>query len=95
MANDGDGIYIFDGATANIIGAAGARNVISANTEVGIRIVNAGSTIIQGNYIGLEADGSPATPHGLEGISLEGNTSGTVIGGTNLNEGNVVSGNDG
>jgi len=74
----------------NTIGgtAAGARNVISGNSS-GIS-VGAANTVIQGNYIGVNATGGAFTGNGVLAISVGG--SGTVIGGTTPASRNVISG---
>ena len=66
VGNDGEGVYIHTGADANIVGAVGAGNVISANTDDGIRISDAGLTVIKGNIIGLEADGVTIAGNGQD-----------------------------
>jgi CSLREA domain-containing protein len=73
-----------------------ARNVISGNNEAGINIVDsATSNVVQGNYIGVGADGSRAIPNS-NGV---GNSSGGVfiryaagntIGGTAPGTGNTI-----
>ena len=53
-----DGIAISD-STGNTIGgsAAGARNLISGNTQVGIRVDDGSDNTIHGNWIGVDATG--------------------------------------
>ncbi|MCU0755616.1 MAG: GEVED domain-containing protein [Xanthomonadales bacterium] len=82
------------------------RNIISGQSHAGIDVVDADGTLIQGNWIGLNADGSGANPNRDFGILLRGHannlsvTLGTVVG-TDLDgiddasEGNVISGNTG
>jgi len=53
--NDGNGILI-DGAVDATIGTVGFGNEIALNGENGIEIVSGGEVIIQGNYIGTNAD---------------------------------------
>jgi len=50
----------------NTIGgtAVGARNVISANSVVGVRLDSAGLNVVAGNYIGTNATGSAALGNG-------------------------------
>ena len=74
------------------------RNVIAGNTGRGVLLwKNVGSTIIQGNFIGLEIDGAYALPNGsVEGVSSAGVelTSGPVTGPHDtLIANNVISGN--
>ena len=88
-----------------------ARNIISGNDGDGIRIggleyfvgqggvgygagVNQDNTV-EGNYIGVKADGSGALPNLNAGIDVTAGALGTVIGGTASGEANVISGNAG
>jgi hypothetical protein len=84
IPNDNAGIALFDRTNNNLIGGMtpGARNVISGN-GLGIAF-NSSSTgpmgnIIQGNYIGLSADGKPLGNR-VAGIGL-GVATNTTIGG--------------
>jgi hypothetical protein len=92
IGNNGAGT----GSSNNIIGGttAGARNVISGNSSVGIDIFDSGVTgnVIEGNYIGTNAAGTAAIPNGT-GIFLL-RTVNVVIGGTTAGAGNVISGNN-
>jgi hypothetical protein len=90
IANNGSGT-----ASNNVIGGttAGARNVISGNSSIGIDISDSSVTgnLIQGNYIGTNAAGTAAIPNGT-GISFLRAVN-VVIGGTTAGAGNVISGN--
>lgn len=84
-------------ASGNQIGgaAAGAGNVISANSGAGIFLVGslAWGNVIQGNYIGTDPAGTRVLANGFEGIYLE--KSGTnQIGGTAAGAGNLIAGNN-
>lgn len=59
------------GATAVTIGgiASGERNLISGNDAGGISIRNA-NAVIQGNFIGTQADGASALGNGSDGIRV-------------------------
>jgi hypothetical protein len=97
------GIDIFGGAQSNTIGGTttGARNVISGNNGSGIAIyeyndvtnIGTRNNVIQGNFIGLSADGSTAVGNGSDGISIFGGAPSNIIGGTAAGAGNVISGN--
>jgi hypothetical protein len=96
------GVYI-NGGSGNQVGGtiSGAANVISGNRSVGVEIYGAGSTanLIQGNIIGLAADGRSAF-RGSNGLFVQSvgvfiqAASGNVIGGSGAGMGNVITGND-
>jgi hypothetical protein len=84
------GISVYQ-ASGTIGGStAGARNVISGNTQ-GINI-NVSGIDVKGNYIGLNAAGTAAVGNTEYGIKVL-DTSTTSIGGLGAGEGNVISGN--
>jgi FG-GAP-like repeat len=98
------GVGIF--SPGNTIGGIepGARNVISGNIDYGILISsdgsNASGNLIQGNYIGTNADGSAALALANDkpdvgGVVLAQGAQANIIGGTAANAGNVISGNTG
>ncbi len=108
LANAGAGIEIVQGAQNNIVGGttAGARNVISGNTQQGIVVIDSGTNgnVIEGNYIGLNAAGTSAIGNGsgdpvnhnfYSGIDIFGGAQNNLIGGTAAGAGNVISGNVG
>ncbi len=82
----------------NVIGGTNAsdRNIIGGATLNGLDIDGGAGTgtgnIVEGNYIGLGADGSTAVPNTV-GIILLGGTSGNTIGGDTADERNIISGN--
>jgi len=80
--------------SGNTIGgtAAGARNVISGNLSDGIYVAFAQGNLIQGNLIGVAADG--ATPLGNQSNGVEiGSGSGNTIGGNTPGAGNLIAHN--
>jgi titin len=93
IANAGDGVRLL-ASSGNTIGGttAGARNVISGNTQAAISVELNGSTanVIQGNFIGLNAAGTAAIANG-GGIVLD--SASNTIGGTAAGAGNFISGN--
>ena len=91
MGNGEAGVDLFLGTGNNIIGGATflERNVISGN-RWGIYLLSS-QNIIQGNYIGLDADGLFAIGNGT-GISLV-RSARNQIGGSLPGEGNALSGN--
>jgi hypothetical protein len=58
----------------------------------GVVLQDPGSDVVQGNYIGLQADGSTVAGNGLNGIFVNG-TFNNTIGGTVAEAGNVISAN--
>jgi hypothetical protein len=96
LGNEG-GVFVGDVSNDTLIGGtvAGARNIISGNRTFGLNINSlSANTVIQGNYIGTDATGTTALGNGGAGIHL-GNASGTLIGGTGVGAGNIISGNAG
>jgi len=94
------GVGIF-GSHDNAIGgiADGAENVISGNAEGGLVItadsedVGSINNTVQGNIIGLGPDGSTILKNGQSGIIIQ-NSADNTIGGSDINSGNTISGND-
>ncbi len=95
-ANQLDGIRLV-GASNNVIGGRtpAARNVVSGNSardRSGIHLTDdSNGNRIEGNYIGLSADGSGAIPN-YYGVDVR-NSDNNVIGGSDTAR-NVISGND-
>jgi titin len=78
-------------APGNTIGGAtaGMRNVISGNAGNGISISQSSSTgnVIQGNYIGTQADGTSPLGNAFHGVQLSTDASNNTIGGTGVTPG--------
>jgi hypothetical protein len=93
-AGNNIGIEIIGGPHDNIIGdsTTTGRNIVSGNNHIGIRIVNANNNIIYGNYVGLNRTGNAALRN-YDGISIEGTSQYTIVGGNTSNKRNYVSGN--
>jgi hypothetical protein len=80
-----NGIIVY-ASNGNLIGGAalGAGNVISGNTRDGVLIMNeegqlgAANNIVQGNYVGLGADGATALGNGV-GVRISG-ASNNIVG---------------
>nr|WP_161501586.1 cadherin-like domain-containing protein [Rhodopirellula sp. SM50] len=93
VGNSNTGINVFGSGT--IIGGTGANdgNVITNNGNEGINLAGTGATgtIIQGNIIGLDADGSTGAGNSDVGIAVLAGADNTTIGGTETNAGNVIS----
>ena len=107
IPNTGAGVSVF--SSNNVIGGAtlAARNVISGNSEAGVRVrlfccsgaAPISGNVIQGNYIGVTAQGDKALGNQREGVDVSTSAgdvaiSNTLIGGTTPGAGNVISGNN-
>ncbi len=94
LANGQFGVWISSGSAGNRIGGTNTaqRNVISGNAKAGIYIQSSPTNTIQGNYIGLSADGLTALTNGNDGIVVDG-SSAVTVGGSGPGQGNVISGN--
>ena len=89
------GISVF--SNNNLIGGTspGAQNVISGNsTGIRIQLFQSGNTI-QGNLIGLNAQGTGPLPNMFAGIECSFNASDNTIGGTAPGAGNKIAFNGG
>jgi hypothetical protein len=97
VPNGLDGIQIQAGAANNLIGGitTEARNVISGNLRHGILIRDKGTTgnTIQGNTIGLTADGTLGQGNNGDGIAIIAQGSHNVIGGQGSGAANVIGSN--
>lgn len=84
VGNDGSGIMIQ--ASGNTVGGttAAARNLIVGNKVNGIALNGALATsnLVQGNYIGVGADGTTALGNSNNGIQISDNAANNTIGGT-------------
>jgi len=88
------GIEIIAGANYNTIGGASIaeKNIISGNEHIGIRLLDVRYCSVIGNYVGVDRTGTNAIGN-YDGISVEGASKFNIIGGANVNERNIVSGN--
>ena len=95
LGNAGAGLFILE-SRANQIGETtpDARNIISANVDVGIMISGASSigNVIEGNFIGTDISGTTGIGNGTHGISLY-RANETIIGGTATDARNIISSN--
>jgi hypothetical protein len=95
LGNGLDGILL-NAVTGTIIAGAGGPNLISGNAGSGIHILGAGAgaTVIQGNLIGTDVDGTGALGNSGDGVAIE-DASANTIGGATAGNGNIISGNSG
>lgn len=96
LGNQKQGIRI-SAAQSTVVGGAvpEARNIISGNLESGVAIEGTASTNnrVMGNYVGLNGTGTAAIANSQYGVRLVTGTRFNTVGGTNIGEGNVISGN--
>ena len=96
VANGTRGVSISSSANSNTIGGAvaGARNVISGNTDgVYIGGGTTDSNTVAGNYIGTDITGTVDLGNTGMGVRIATGT-GNLIGGTTALARNIISGND-
>ena len=89
------GIYLEESACqSNVIGGTleAQRNVVSGNADIGVLLDLAPNNTIKGNYIGLDVSGRYGLGNGNSGVQVV-NAATTQVGGTNVEAGNVISGN--
>ena len=92
----GNGFGMHIDSADNMIGGtvSGARNVISGNIAYGIFIGPAATdTRIEGNYVGVAADGEDDLGNDSHGMYIQGDSN--TVGGRVAGARNVISGNDG
>jgi len=90
-----DGVSLTSGATGNTIGggSASTRNVISGNSNAGVKLFNASTTgnVVSSNYVGTDASGANFPGAQVFGVDIVG-ASANTIGGTTLGRRNVIVG---
>ena len=98
LPNGGRGVHISNGPSGTVIGGptTSERNYISGNGGIGIDVVSAASTTIEGNYIGLNGAGTAligaSGNGGICGVRVTGPSTGTAVGGFFAGEGNAIAG---
>jgi CSLREA domain-containing protein len=102
--NDDDGIDAFPtGGTTTVGGTtSGSRNLISGNGGFGVDLRgSAGTFVVQGNYIGMDATGTVAVGNAGGGAQVQGfvsevgGTTNVTVGGSCTGACNLISGNTG
>ena len=96
LGNSGKGVFV-DNSPGNVIGGTSpaARNIISGNQSDGVYVAGL-NNLVQGNYIGTDKSGTLALGNSGDGVRIEGGlgtSSGTIVGGTAVGAGNVISSN--
>jgi parallel beta-helix repeat protein len=97
VGNTLHGVYVGNAANDNVIGGAtaGARNLISGNSQDGVRIEHSATdnNQVSGNYIGTNANGTARLANVWHGVRITGGARTNTIGGSAAGEGNLISGN--
>jgi titin len=97
MGNGGTGVYMLQGANANLIGgvSSGAGNVISGNEGDGVTMMHnaTSNNQVQGNLIGLAADGVTDLGNTGNGVQIVNGAHNNTVGGATVLARNVISGN--
>ena len=93
LGNSLAGVRIDGGAAGNVIGVAGAQNIISGNGTQGVYLTGSGVTGNQvlGNYIGVNINGTIALNNAQAGVRIDGGAAGNAIGAAGAQ--NIISGN--
>lgn len=80
------GIFVLDAAAVIIGGTvSGAGNLISGNLDYGLRFKDVvDGSLVQGNFIGTQRDGSSALGNGSHGVFLDYYASRVVVGGNTI-----------
>lgn len=90
------GVAVFS-SPANTVGGTtpAARNVLSGNGRAGVLLSGPGATgnLVQGNYVGVGADGATAVPNAASGVLIDNGARGNTIGGTASGAGNLIAHN--
>jgi hypothetical protein len=94
LGNSNHGVLI--AGSNNTVGGrtAAARNVISHNVNNGVSVTSAGN-LVQGNFIGTDANGTAALGNGGHGVYILLGGSNNTIGGTADGAGNAIAYNVG
>lgn len=90
-----DCIHLNTSNNSNIGGTGGQidRNVIAGATQDGIRIETSTNATIINNYIGVDVSGNVGLPNAQHGIETYNNSHNMRVGGTTINERNIISAN--
>ncbi len=94
LANGNDGVLIDTGASVNTVGgtATGAGNVISGNGADGVSLNGVSGSVVLGNLIGTDVNGTTALGNRV-GIRISNGATANTVGGTASGSRNVISGN--
>ncbi len=93
LANGLYGVYIGNASDHNVVGL---ENVISGNTQDGVRIEGSATdhNRVEGNLIGTDVGGTQDLGNGWSGVRITGGSRYNTVGGAGLGQGNLISGNN-
>ncbi|MFL5728296.1 MAG: beta strand repeat-containing protein, partial [Cytophagaceae bacterium] len=96
LANGWHGIYLLATCNNTVIGGsvANSGNLISGNANHGILVEGSTDVSIKGNIIGLDQTATAAIPNIWNGIFINSGCHRPIVGGTGVNERNIISGNN-
>ncbi|MEI8288912.1 MAG: hypothetical protein WCH99_05520 [Verrucomicrobiota bacterium] len=91
IGNSWHGVAFMNTASNTVGGTtAEARNVISGNGTDGLYFINAPWNLIQGNYIGVAADGVTALGNTTHNVEFESQSTNNILGGLSPGAGNRI-----
>jgi CSLREA domain-containing protein len=103
--NHANGIEIRGGSGSRVGGTTGTTpdgactgecNVIASNFDAGVYLTDsATNSLVQGNHIGVDRDGTADMGNALQGVAINGPGPGHTVGGASPAARNVISGNTG
>ena len=98
LGNGRDGVHILGADNNSLIGCEFVNNpfvyynVVSGNAWNGLHITNSDNTVVQANFFGAGANNASLVGNGYNGILINGDSKGTVVGGV-IPLGNVSAAN--
>ncbi|HZM87895.1 MAG TPA: HYR domain-containing protein [Blastocatellia bacterium] len=94
LGNNQMGVQVTTVSPNNTFGGTtvAARNIVSGNNINGFQIRQTGTdgNIVQGNFIGTQANGVSPLGNGLNGVSIENSANNNSVGGPSVGAGNVI-----
>jgi hypothetical protein len=96
LPNASNGVVIQNGAADNTIGGTTGTisDVISGNDWEGVHIVDSSDNVVEGDYIGVNVNGTLALGNAESGVGIYAGSSNNTIGGSVSGSGDLISGNN-